>query len=106
LTTAATAAACRLVPVARSQWEHRQRDLGVGQGGGARHHRAVAAGGDDQVRALSDGVLGQTLPAVGARPPPTRSARFPPFGCAWSRSTAMLQDDLYMMIVNPLLWIS
>ena len=50
--------------VARPQRKHRQRHLGAGQGGGTRHHRPVATGRDDQVRALADGVLGQTLPAV------------------------------------------
>jgi hypothetical protein len=42
---AATGAACRLVPVARSQWEHRQRDLGVGQGGGGSCCVALTQGG-------------------------------------------------------------
>jgi hypothetical protein len=43
-------------------------------------------------------VLDQAEPAF-------RSARFPAFGCAWSRSTARPHEDLHTVIVNPLLWI-
>jgi hypothetical protein len=60
---------------------------------------AVVGEHDHQVFSAT---LEQPEPAASTRPsPPLRSASFPVFGCAWSRSTARPHDNVYTVIVNP-----
>jgi hypothetical protein len=67
---------------------------------------AVAADEDPAVVGEHDhqvfGVTWSTSRGSSTRPSsPLRSARFPAFGYAWSRSTARPHDDVYTVIVNP-----